>query len=485
MVQAFINNLLYKKGANVTLPALQMGEDGGIDQAKALEVENQTSPLTIGQRLFGRELTKDIQHTDPTTGETSMETIRSYRPGLLQNVANGLGDFKNGFNENLNNGFESGNWNYDKNKGWATRIGEGLGTATRFLDSPLGRGLLVGGIVGATGGNGLQALAYGGGATVGNQANRMKDKLYRNELIQSQKQALMNSPEFNALSSAEQQQILNSIMANNEGYDNLTDEQKEALYSNASQQYLTNRQQKALSDIENQVNSIRGYVTEDAFKNLVASQQMRDNYAWRKLQSDQLEAYRQAQLEANKKQQEFNNYMAKMNLEDKKEERRFRASEGEANRAVTMRGQDINANKQDKKAIMHEKQSMSTINTINTALRAVKNNPKAFGFAKGVMGADITNRLDKQGVQSRAIVESVTAEYRKYLTGAQMSDKERKAYEKFLPSPRDNAQIIENKLKGMLNVISAREGIEISGFSSYQGKPLKNGSTTSKGWAFQ
>ena len=69
-----------------------------------------------------------------------------------------------------------------RKKGVAYRLGEGLGSFARFADSPLGRGLLMAGIVGGAGGSGLQALAYGGGAGLLNQQSRMKDKMYRNEL---------------------------------------------------------------------------------------------------------------------------------------------------------------------------------------------------------------------------------------------------------------------------------------------------------------
>jgi hypothetical protein len=69
-----------------------------------------------------------------------------------------------------------------RRKGFAYKLGEGLGSFARFADSPLGRGLLMAGIVGGAGGSGLQALAYGGGAGLLNQQSRMKDKMYRNEL---------------------------------------------------------------------------------------------------------------------------------------------------------------------------------------------------------------------------------------------------------------------------------------------------------------
>jgi hypothetical protein len=96
---------------------------------------------------------------------------------------------------------------------------------------------------------------------------------------------------------------------------------------------------------------------------------------------------------------------------------------------------------------------------IGTALNTVDQNPEAYGFWKGMAPNDITNRADAKGVQARAVIDSVTAEYRKYLTGAQMSDKERKDYEKFLPNPRDNADIIRRKLQGMQTLLFHQGGI--------------------------
>lgn len=97
-----------------------------------------------------------------------------------------LNDFSRGFNDNYNNRFNVNNWgnntleNMPKN--FATRAGEAFGTAGRVLNSPLGRGLLTAGIVKATGGDGLEALAYGAESGVLNQQNRMNDQLYRNAL---------------------------------------------------------------------------------------------------------------------------------------------------------------------------------------------------------------------------------------------------------------------------------------------------------------
>jgi hypothetical protein len=98
-----------------------------------------------------------------------------------------LNDIRSGARENFATGFAAPNWEQTvtpdgRKKGLGYRFGEGLGSFAKFAESPLGRGLLMAGIVGASGGSGLEALGYGTGAGLLNQQSRMKDKMYRNEL---------------------------------------------------------------------------------------------------------------------------------------------------------------------------------------------------------------------------------------------------------------------------------------------------------------
>ena len=104
--------------------------------------------------------------------------------GAAQNPRTGglLNDIASGFRENASTPFAVSNLEPQQNKGFATRLGEGLGSVARFADSPLGRMALTAGIVGATGGSGLQALSYGATAGVGNQKLRTQDQFYRNQL---------------------------------------------------------------------------------------------------------------------------------------------------------------------------------------------------------------------------------------------------------------------------------------------------------------
>lgn len=92
-----------------------------------------------------------------------------------------LQDFMAGAKENYNNAFKPENLQ-PQNKNWATRLGEGVGTALRFGDSSAGRGLMAGAAALALGMSPGQALGYGLGTTAGRQKILATDTLYRNKL---------------------------------------------------------------------------------------------------------------------------------------------------------------------------------------------------------------------------------------------------------------------------------------------------------------
>lgn len=145
------------------------------------------------QKVWGRDLTADVRTFDPETNAMTMETKSLHQPGYLekagQGLKRGLNDLLGGYDENRNQNFSLNNWdkNYLDNgerKGSMYHLGEGLGSFAKLAESPVGRALLVGGIVGAGGGSGLEALAYGSQAGMQNQVNRAKDQLYRNALAE-------------------------------------------------------------------------------------------------------------------------------------------------------------------------------------------------------------------------------------------------------------------------------------------------------------
>ena len=104
-----------------------------------------------------------------------------------------INDIVRGYEENLNNKFNTSNLDFDENKSLATRIGEGFGTATRFINSPVGRGLAVAGATMALGGGAPLASLLGAKSAVGRQKAITGDKIYRSQL----KQLGMSDEELN------------------------------------------------------------------------------------------------------------------------------------------------------------------------------------------------------------------------------------------------------------------------------------------------
>jgi len=104
--------------------------------------------------------------------------------GLMTSPRQGgfFDDFSRGYSENYNNGFKVDNL-VPQNKNWATKIGEGFGSVGRFIDSPLGRGLLAAGLNSALGYD--NSLQEGLTAFVGRQNAQTEDKIYRNQLKQA------------------------------------------------------------------------------------------------------------------------------------------------------------------------------------------------------------------------------------------------------------------------------------------------------------
>lgn len=189
----FIKNLLSKKQTQnyPMLPLVQVNEQGGLEQdplamAQAQLAQKQAStPLTLGDRFFGREITQDYQTINPNTNETEMTTISNYRPGFFNDLASG-------YRENATQGFDVNNL-APQRKGLATRIGEGLGTLARFYDKPIGRMAVATGLSMLT--DEVNPLGEGVKAYVGRQTNMTQDKVYRNQL----KQLGMTDEELNAI----------------------------------------------------------------------------------------------------------------------------------------------------------------------------------------------------------------------------------------------------------------------------------------------
>ena len=192
----FIRNLLSREqgqGQNYPeLPLIQVNEQGGLetDPVKManleLSLKQASTPLTTNDRLFGRDMEQDYQTINPKTGQAQMATLTNHKPGFFE-------DFGRGYRENATQGFNVNNLAPVQGKGFATRLGEGLGTIERFANSPLGRGLIAYGLSNAIGDTNPLEQAFTAG--VGRQNNMTQDRVYRNQL----KQLGMTDDEVNAI----------------------------------------------------------------------------------------------------------------------------------------------------------------------------------------------------------------------------------------------------------------------------------------------
>lgn len=419
-------NKLLNNNQPPIMPAQQYDDNGNVDYNASLRVQQNTTPLTFAERLMGRNLTMDEQKINPE-GKTELVTHSNFKPGLLNDIAAG-------YQENRSTPISLNNFGENQNKGAAFKIGEGLGSIGRFIDSPLGRGVLTGAAIGLLGGNPAQMLAYGGTATALNQGNRLRDRAYRQQLINTMQDSLKNG----------------------EGWNNLTPEE----------------QNTQLQSVADQINGMRGYMADDVYKNIITAQQMKDNAEWRKahleqqkIAQDEAREDRKLQRELTRRGQDlsYSTSMANIGLQ---REKLAQAYEIAARKAGV-----------DKKTMQALTENNQTLADIDEGLRLIKENPNAYSWIKGKLGADITNRIDPKGVKTRTQIDNITAVYRKWLTGAQMSDQERKAYERFLPAPSDNAQIVQQKLEGMRNSIQRKNdvmmsGLQMGGAQSVDNDPL-------------
>ena len=252
--EEYAQNMRPLQPVHTDLPNIQL-TDTGATVTSNVEPERK---ITFGERLTNNFLGNKAQATDNiappqvnSDGGVVIDSTISQNP----RVGGIFPDIAAGFKENLNNPININNFGQNelggnRRKGLAYRLGEGLGSLARLGESPLGRGLLMAGIVGATGGSGLQALAYGAGTGVGNQANRMRDRAYRDDLIRGEQETIMGS----------------------EGFDKLDPTTKQML----------------LSDAANRVNNYRGYITNDVYRNMVDSRIARENAAYRRMYYDNL-----------------------------------------------------------------------------------------------------------------------------------------------------------------------------------------------------
>lgn len=463
-------------GAAPLVTGLQLSDDGmNLNEVNTMP-EDKT--MQVGDNYFKRAkngfknfnlanalLGQQAQATD-NVGSLDNDMISA---GISENPRVGglFNDITAGARENFNNSFRGENlFNNQaadgRQKGFAYRLGEGLGSIGRFLESPAGRGLLVAGAIGATGGDGLSALAYGTSTAMQNQKNRTADNLYR-------------------------QQLKDNYGLTDEQLNNLRGYVSKDDFSTLANNIYKNQALKVRQDIAGaQDNTKRANMIMQGLNNgTITPEEAKMHMANYGITLDDLQrsnASRNADMRAEllpyqKYALQMSPQIAMGNLGLAQARFAYQQQQDAFDNALKL--QKLNGggglSKADQKAY---NENLATLSDIDAGLKLISENPNAYSFAKGIMGADLANRVDPKGVKTRTQIDNITAVYRKWLTGAQMSDAERKAYERFLPAPTDNAQIVTAKLQGMRDSIERKNNILMQNAQSYQ-QQNNNG-----GWAF-
>lgn len=270
---------------------MQMREDGSMYEAASPTSDKPASPW---QKLSYALIGVPVQSQSDSIGTATDEQGNVIQSANISNpIRQGgfLRDLTSGYKENIHQDFSLDNWGQNKG-GIARHLGEGLGSLVKFAESPAGRALLTGAAVGLTGGNGLQALTYGTVAGAKNQTNRMADKIYRDDLIRSYQDSLINSEKY--------------------------------------QKAEPEVQQEMLADIADKINNVRGYINNDVYTNMLRSKQLQDNAEYRKM-------YYDTQLENNKINQALAREKLDYQKEQDKADRAYKYAElGEKRRANDM-----------------------------------------------------------------------------------------------------------------------------------------------------
>jgi hypothetical protein len=173
--QPYMQGLLNQpKETGLTLDQYKQGVANGLNYGVP-EIAQAQKELGINIPKTGEEIDlANVGQFNQPTG-LSVGTATTPRQGGFFN------DLAKGYQENATQGFNVQNLAPDQNKGLATRIGEGLGTLTRFANSPLGRGLIAYGATRALGYD--DPVEQGLIAGVTRQGNVTRDKAYRQGLI--------------------------------------------------------------------------------------------------------------------------------------------------------------------------------------------------------------------------------------------------------------------------------------------------------------
>ena len=410
------------------LEHLQVDNNGQLVPNAQFHPMNTTQPVTnnglfskIANKTVDAVFGKQAPATDNVNAE-SMEVTVSDNP----RVGGLINDISGGYRENRNNAFNLKNWGdndlgNNREKGFAYRLGEGLGSTARglkraggalgrFADTPLGRAAIMAGIVGATGGSGLQALAYGGTAGLGNQVNRMNDNLYRRDLKA-------------------------------QGID---------------------------------TSNIKGYITKDTYQNLINSRIAQENAAYRRMYYDnqninqqELMEFRRREAERQARQDERDYY-----LDSQRVAQGWANIENDRKKANQLKP----IGDSQVKDLKGTTDFINSLNNISTRYSDPKYD-KMFGLKGDIRRNNPFSRYDAEASLFKQDVEILRQRYAKLLEGGRLSDSDRAFYQKalfnpnvsrkdFLEAVRRMRATLEQDYENALNMYE-KQGKDVSDFRMY------------------
>lgn len=200
----------YNNGAGRNNPLGQVAEQpaqdnqilqGGVNQKSDLKT-NLLNAWSDFQRGYRENSTNGFQPANLFNQQFSetvtrpSEQLVNYQnqlrgQGIDENVINAVAEGKNSGNKDIANWIAQNpdalnpvTETVGRDKTLLGRIGEGVGTLSRIIDKPITKSLLVGGLVGATGGNPADMLGYGIKAGGMAQQAQLRNNLYRQKLKQ-------------------------------------------------------------------------------------------------------------------------------------------------------------------------------------------------------------------------------------------------------------------------------------------------------------
>ena len=383
-----------------------------------------------------------------------------------------LNDLTKGYRENYATGFAAPNWaekqtDDGRQKGFAYRLGEGLGSVGRFIDSPLGRGLIAYGLNNALGYE--DSLQEGLKAMVGRQNAQTADRVYRQQL----QQMGYSDEDLRNIGGNISGDLYKNLSQNLYKFRNL-DQNTYVKMKNAYDKQL---QQGIISPEEYKANveALNNQYVNSQIQTMRAGNVGISNQTRNTDMNEQLLPYKQYALQMSPQIAMGNLGVAQGNLA-----LRQAMAPYEMEYKIQQLENMKNKSSGDKATIKALTENNQTLADIDAGIQLINENPQAYTWLKGKLGADVANRIDPKGVPARTQIDNITAVYRKWLTGAQMSDQERKAYERFLPAPSDNADIVKAKLQGMKNSIERKNQVMLQGMNIGS----TNTTTNNDGWAF-